>query len=789
MGSEVPVIRISVRNLVEFILREGDIDNRISGGMNLEAMQLGGKIHRKIQRRMGTDYQAEVSLKFQISLEDFVLSVEGRADGIINEPELVVIDEIKGTFSDLDHLKEPVKVHLAQAKCYAFIYARQKGYSKIGVQMTYCQMETEEIERFRYEYTIDELSSWFYDVIAKYEKWARFQIEWRKVRNASMKQVQFPFEYRKGQKELAVSVYKTILRKKRLFIQAPTGVGKTISTIFPAVKAVGEELGEKIFYLTAKTITRTVAEQAFQKLREQELRLKAITLTAKEKICFCEETECNPEACPYAKGHFDRVNDAVYELLISTDEITREVIEKQAELYRVCPFEMALDVSLWVDAVICDYNYVFDPNVHLKRFFSEGASGGYLFLVDEAHNLVERGRKMYSAEIYKEDFLALKKLVKNDNMKLYKRLEECNKMLLALKKECESYQILDSISPIYLKLLNAMGEMEKYLEECNKKEIRDQVLELYFSIRHFLNIYEEMDQNYEVYCEYQDDGRFMLKLFCVNPASKLRNFLDMGNSTVFFSATLLPVQYYKRLLSGQMDDYAIYAESTFDTKKRLLVNGADVSTKYTRRTADMYRRYAQYILRASSVRKGNYIAFFPSYIFMEKVYDEFQELLVETGQEIESILQSHYMNEEAREIFLENFEEERRESLIGFCVLGGVFSEGIDLTAEKLIGAFIIGTGLPQVCNEREILKQYFDREGMQGFDYAYMYPGMNKVLQAAGRVIRTEEDKGIILLLDERFRERRCRESFPKEWSDCTVCSLNNIEQKIVEFWEKVEE
>ena len=375
MELELPVIKISVRSLVEFILREGDIDNRISGGMNLDAMQLGSRIHRKIQRRMGSDYHAEVPLKIQIPLDGFVLSVEGRADGIISEEEYPVVDEIKGILSDLVYLKEPVKVHLAQAKCYAFIYAQQNGCSKIGVQMTYCQMETEEIERFRYEYSTDDLGHWFYDVIAKYEKWARFQIEWRKVRNASIKQIQFPFAYRKGQKELAVSVYKTILRKKRLFIQAPTGVGKTISTIFPAVKAIGEELGEKIFYLTAKTITRTVAEQAFQKLREQEMRLKAITLTAKEKICFCEETECNPEDCPYAKGHYDRVNDAVYELLISTDEITRDVIEKQAELYKVCPFEMALDVSLWVDAVICDYNYVFDPNVYLKRFFSEGTAG------------------------------------------------------------------------------------------------------------------------------------------------------------------------------------------------------------------------------------------------------------------------------------------------------------------------------------------------------------------------------------------------------------------------------
>ena len=784
MELELPVIKISVRSLVEFILREGDIDNRISGGMNLDAMQLGSKIHRKIQRRMGSEYQAEVPLKMQIPLCGFILNVEGRADGIINEAACPVVDEIKGILSDLEHLKEPVKVHLAQAKCYAFMHAQQKEYSKIGVQMTYCQMETEEVKRFRYEYTMKELEDWFYDLIKKYEKWAGFQVEWRKVRNASMKQIQFPFVYRKGQKELAVSVYKTILRKKRLFIQAPTGVGKTMSTVFPAVKAVGEELGEKIFYLTAKTITRTVAEQAFRKLREQHLRMKTITLTAKEKICFCEETECNPEACPYAKGHFDRVNDAVYDLLISTDEITREVIEKQAESFRVCPFEMALDASLWADAVICDYNYVFDPNAHLKRFFSEGVSGEYLFLIDEAHNLVERGRKMYSAELYKEDFLSLKRVVKNENRKFYQRLEECNKALLAQKKECESYQILDNISPIYLKLLNVMGEMEKYLEECNNIEIREKVLELYFTIRHFINIYESMDDNYEMYCEYQSDGRFMLKLFCVNPATKLRTFLDMGNSTIFFSATLLPVQYYKRLLSGQMDDYAVYAESSFDMKKRLLVNGTDISTKYSKRTNDMYRRYAQYILRCSGVRKGNYIAFFPSYEFMEKVYDEFLIQLSENGRETECVLQSHFMNEEAREIFLENFQEERMESLVGFCVLGGIFSEGIDLTAEKLIGAFIVGTGLPQVCNEREILKQYFDKEGMQGFDYAYRFPGMNKVLQAAGRVIRTEEDRGIILLLDERFGERKCRESFPKEWSDCETCNLSNIEEKIMRFW-----
>lgn len=310
MDENLPVIRISVRNLVEFILREGDIDNRTGGGQDPENMQMGSRIHRKIQRQMGSDYQAEVPLKTEIVCDGFTLKIEGRADGLIHTKEQVMVDEIKGVLRELDRVQEPSGIHLAQAKCYASMVAEQEGADEIGVQMTYCQMETEEVKRFQYSYQSNELKVWFDEVIRQYKKWAKFQIEWRKARNASIKGIEFPFPYRKGQRELAVSVYRTILRKKKLFIQAPTGVGKTISTVFPAVKAVGEELGEKIFYLTAKTITRTVAEQAFKTLREQNLKFKVITLTAKEKICFCEETSCNPDDCPYAKGHFDRVNDS-----------------------------------------------------------------------------------------------------------------------------------------------------------------------------------------------------------------------------------------------------------------------------------------------------------------------------------------------------------------------------------------------------------------------------------------------------------------------------------------------
>ena len=784
MNLEQPVIRISVRSLVEFIMRSGDIDNRIAGA-DKDSMLLGGKIHRKIQRRMGSDYHAEIGLKFEVPCKGFLLMIEGRADGIIETPEGIVIDEIKGVLKDLNLLKEPVGVHLAQARCYAYIYASQKKLEEIGIQMTYCNMETEEIKRFQSVYSFQELDTWFWELIGKYEKWARYQIQWKGKRNQSIKEIEFPFAYREGQKDLVVSVYRTILRKKKLFIQAPTGVGKTMATVFPAVKAIGEGLGEKLFYLTAKTITRTVAWQAFDTLKEQALRMKVIVLTAKEKICFCEETNCNPDACPYAKGHYDRVNDAVYELITTSDEMSREILEEQARKWQVCPHEMSLDIAEWVDAVICDYNYVFDPNAYLRRFFGEGNKGEHLFLIDEAHNLVERGREMYSAQIYKEDILKIKKLVKDRDEKLARKLNDCNKQLLALKRECDGLQVLDSVSHIYLKLMALMTEMERYLEDCKEEEIRQEVLNLYFSVRTFLNIHDRLDENYLIYSELEDSGRFKLRLFCVNPANCLQEFLDKGNSTIFFSATLLPIHYYTKLLSTSKEDYAIYAESPFDPARRQLILGTDVSTKYTRRGEDMYRRYARYLIQVARTRIGNYIAFFPSYRFMEEVYEVFVDLLKE-DQEIEYVMQSQYMSEEAREIFLENFEEDRKHSLMGFCVMGGIFSEGIDLAEDKLIGAIIIGTGLPQVCRERELLKNYFDAHGLRGFDYAYLYPGMNKVLQSAGRVIRTDEDRGVILLLDERFRDGRYQETFPREWKEYALCNVENVEDYLETFWKK---
>ena len=716
-------IRISVRSLVEFILREGDLDNRITGKADPLAMQAGSRLHRKIQKRMGAGYAAEVPLKIKVPMGEFDCVVEGRADGIFSEDGMSWIDEIKGVYRDLGLIEKPLGVHLAQALCYAFIYASQQELPEIGVQLTYGNLETEELKAFRETRTREELEEWFSGLLEEYRKWAGFQFEWKRTRKESIRPLEFPFPYREGQYDLAAGVYRTIARKKRLFIQAPTGVGKTISTVFPAVKAVGEGLGDRIFYLTAKTVTRTVAEETFRILREKGLRMKTVTLTAKEKLCICEEVQCNPEACPYAKGHFDRVNAAVFELLTEgPDELSREALLKQAHKHQVCPFELSLDTASWTDAVICDYNYVFDPGVRLKRFFAEGVKGEYLFLIDEAHNLVERGREMFSASLCKEDFLELKRKVKGRYKKAERCLERCNKYLLGLKKECDTYQLHEDVGAFVLQLLSLSTELDRIREEGADPELQKEVLDFWFQVRDFLNTADRLDENYVIYSEIGEDGHFRLKLYCVETAKSLRECLDKGNAAIFFSATLLPMPYYKHLL-GDENDYAVYARSPFSAEKRLLLLGQDVSSRYTRRNRTEYERIADYLAAMTEGRKGNYLAFFPSYRMMQEVFEVFQD---KYGGLAECAIQRSGMKEEEREAFLGQFEAGGRKSLLGFCVLGGIFSEGIDLKREALIGAAVVGTGLPQVCHEREILRQYYEEKGMDGFAYAYRYPGMN---------------------------------------------------------------
>ena len=774
-------VRISVRNLVEFLMRSGEIDNRVSRGMQLNAMQEGTRIHKKLQRAMGSSYQAEVSLRLEVETERYVLIIEGRADGIYERDGITCIDEIKGVYREVEKMEAPVAVHLAQAKCYAYIYALQQGLDPVGVQMTYCDLDTEQVRRFYEDYAFAELKTWFDALMQEYQKWADFQYEWRQTAIASIKKMEFPFPYRQGQRELVADVYRTILRRKNLFIQAPTGTGKTVSVLFPAVRAVGEGCGEKIFYLTAKTVTATVAMDTFAQFREHGYRGKVVQITAKEKLCKCETPECNPDACPYARGHFDRVNDAVFDLLGREDCFSRDVLLAQADRYMVCPFELCLDVSTWSDVIVGDYNYVFDPTVYLKRFFAEGNTGDYLFLVDEAHNLVERGRQMYSECIVKEDVLAVRRILKLHSKKVTSALDRVNQILLAYKRECEDYRIYDSINDLIFALMRLASEMERFLQRPLVIPERDDVMEFYFTLRNFLNIYDLVDENYVVYSSMQENGSFALKLYCADPSANLQECLNKARSTVFFSGTLLPIAYYKQLLSTEPENYAVYAHSVFTPDQRLLFVGTDVSSKYTRRTPQEYMRIASYINKIAGARQGNYIAFFPSYKMMLEVEQSFEYL---TGEHVDIIIQQQNMREHQREEFLQEFTVERERSMVAFCVMGGIFGEGVDLRENQLIGAVIIGTGIPQIGGESEILRDFFDARDGNGFDYVYRFPGMNKVQQAAGRVIRTLSDVGVIALLDERFLQRDNRRLFPREWEDCRTTDLEHVDSLLADFW-----
>ena len=777
--------KISVRSLVEFILRSGDLDSREGRGPDREAMQKGSRLHRKIQKSQKAGYQSEVPLFYIQEYPEYSIKLEGRADGIFtDQEEMTVIDEIKGMYRDVTRMEEPVPVHLAQAKCYAWIYAHDHKLDTIGVRMTYANLDTEQTVYFDSSYSFEELDTWFLDVLERYHAWIEFSWQWRKKRNASMQGMEFPFPYRKGQKDVVSAVYRTILRKKQLFIQAPTGVGKTMSAMFPAIRACGEGEAEKVFYLTARTITRTVAEEAVQILRDKGLSCKTVTLTAKDKLCILDEPDCNPEICPRAKGHFDRVNAAVFELIHESDKMSREVILAQAEKWQVCPFEMMLDISLWVDVIICDYNYVLDPRVRLKRFFAEGIKAPHVVLIDEAHNLVDRGREMYSAVLYKEDVMAVRRLVKDRRPKLARLLEKINKKLLEYKRSCDTYEILDNLGMLPLDLLQVTAEMEEYLEDEHDSTVRQEVLQLYFTLLTFQNIYDLLDDNYVIYSQHDEDGRFRVKLFCVNPAVNLQNCLDQVRSTVFFSATLLPVNYYRKLLSTRSDDYAIYAETSFLPEQRRILIGRDISSKYTRRTYEEFQKIAAYIRNLTAAKPGCYMVFFPSYKMLVDVTEVYEEQNG-TIPNIELLRQSPSMGEKEREAFLEAFQADREGTLIGCCVMGGIFAEGIDLVGDRLIGALIVGTGLPQISHERKILMDYYDKKGESGFDYAYRIPGMNKVQQSAGRVIRTTEDRGIIALLDERFLYQESLEMFPREWFPYQVVTKDTAGNCAREFWD----
>ncbi|ENI7312762.1 ATP-dependent DNA helicase [Listeria monocytogenes] len=774
-------VQISVRRLVEFVLRSGSIDNRMtSSNRALE----GTKIHQLLQKEAGEEYVAEVRLKLERIMDGIAFSLDGRADGIVNEQ---MIDEIKTTETPMEEITEDFRpLHWAQLICYGFMLAEKSDLAEVTLQLTYYQVSDKEVKQFQRIMSREDMGAFVDNLLSKYAIWAKASVAWEMKRNKTIQELTFPYDnYRSGQRELAIAVYRTVASEESLFCEAPTGIGKTMSTLFPGVKAMGEGKTDKLFYFTAKTITRQVAEDAIDEMRRKGLAARSVTITAKDKICFLDERKCEPDHCQFARGYYDRLNEALFDMLQTEEAITRPIVESYARKYTLCPFELSLDVALFCDVIVCDYNYLFDPVIYLKRFFAEGP-GKYTFLVDEVHNLVDRARSMYSATLKKSLVMQVKRgLDSKKNKRLLNAINAMNKEMIALNKNLKDlektiYVQKEELSDWNAAVLKFTFVAKEWLPKNVQSESQADVLELYFESLRYVVIADFYDERYVTQVT-RSHGNIEIKQLCLDPAFLLSEKLKLGSSSVLFSATLRPIDYYTNVLGGQEDTSRMIFSSPFKQKNMHLLVADYVSTKYQMRENSM-EAVVDALYALASGKKGNYLFFFPSFLYLQKVYNLFKEKY----PDIRLQKQDTAMDEEQREHFLESFQAGNEESLVGFCVLGGVFSEGIDLRGERLVGAAVVGVGLAQLNHESDLIKDYYNETIGQGFDYAYQIPGMNKVLQAVGRVVRGESDRGVVLLIEERFSTNRYRALFPAHWTHAkTVKSTDDISREVAGFWQ----
>lgn len=756
-------VELSVRALVEYVFRSGSID---SGFRTVSTLAEGTKAHQKIQKQYGELDRKEVHLSAEIAHEDLLFALDGRCDGLLlSESGIITVEEIKSTSRDVGSMTEDdtYPVHWAQAKFYAYMYAAANNLELISVRLTYVQVDTEEQRRFEQDVYLAELEIYVRDIIERYAPYARLTATNLRARDASIAGLAFPFPaYREGQKKLVASVYKAIEEERKLFAKAPTGIGKTISTLYPAIKAIGLGKAQHLFYLTARTITRTAAEDALLLMQTQGLHLSSVTLTAKEKVCFQEEVDCRSDQCPYANGYYNRINDAILDMLTNETLMKREVIEKYARKHTVCPFEMSLDAAYGVDAVICDYNYIFDPRVSLKRLTGERKHQTVL-LIDEAHNLIDRAREMYSAVLEKRSFLELEREYKGIHPGIHSAAKSINKWFIEFRKQSDDPITISKGPPAEL-----IERVEEFVVQAERELAgssqggRESLLEAFFAALSFLRIGKLYDISYVTYAEVnRTDVR--LKMFCLNPSDLLKQMGKGFRSHVFFSATLSPLTYFMDMLGAEEEDYSVTLRSPF-AKEQWKVAVVPISTRYVDRERTQARLVSE-LQKMVGGRQGNYFVFFPSYEYMNSVHESFTRGLEREIVEFKILLQKADMTEEEREQYLAEFKSDNTCTLVGLAVMGGIFSEGIDLVGDRLHGVAIIGVGMPQIGLERNLIKAYFDDDGRNGFSYAYVYPGINKVLQAGGRLIRSEHDSGVIALIDDRYLQPQYARLLPEEW------------------------
>ncbi|MCC8015573.1 MAG: ATP-dependent DNA helicase [Eubacterium sp.] len=783
------MIYLSVGEILEMTLRSGSIDSRFTG--KKRALQ-GTKLHQRLQKRhkkaakaKKLNYESEVSLSYTFSFKSYDFTVSGRADGLIRMKNKIIIEEIKSTAIPLDEIDAPTaKKHLAQAKLYAYMYAEKYHISEFDIYLTYCSLKGEE-KSLNFSFTYSDLKDFFYEIMESFYKWTEKKEELDEKFKESLLSLSFPYpNFRQGQRELSVAVYKTLVSEKKLFACAPTGIGKTLGVIFPTLKYMGTAKGKdkRIFYLTSKNTLKALAETALSIMREKGLFILSTTLTAKEKICLNDETVCNPVKCPYAKGHFDRVNDCIWDILNAETVITADTIKTYAESHKVCPFELSLDLTLFSHFIICDYNYAFDPTARLERFFEADRNEDYIALIDEAHNLPSRSRDMYTAEFKKSEVLALVRGLKNTAPALTRSLRKINAYMLKEKREIENELVSDYNDDKFLTLLSSFTQAaESWLEKNEGSPVYDQTADLCFKALDFQKISEFFDPHFSLIKE-SFGTDFKITVFCKDSSAILKELSKSFKSMVFFTATFKPIEYFTEILGGSFKtDNRIEILSPFPRENLCVICDNSISTLYKDRENSL-RPIADRIHAMTAAKRGNYLCFFPSYEYMENVYEAYTALYSTEN----TLLQQRSSTDIDRTEFLESFSES--SALTGFCVLGGVFSEGVDLKGSRLIGCAVIGVGLPKTAIRQNIIRSFFDNQDKDGFAYAYAYPGMIKAAQAGGRVIRSETDKGVVLLLDRRFSTPFYSALLPTHWRPIQLFGSQSIKQVLNNFWnEKV--
>ncbi|MDA3846709.1 MAG: ATP-dependent DNA helicase [Vallitaleaceae bacterium] len=788
-------IKLGIRELVEFTLRSGDIKATF---LSSKRAVDGTKVHQKYQKKQKAKldnlYLAEVPLKYVHKYvhkdggkdggkdEDDELILSGRVDGI-DLSEGIILDEIKSTNRSLVDITYVEEMHMAQLKLYGYIYAMMEGLENIGLRIIYIELESSAEKIFEYTVSIKELAIYFNGVVDLYMAFFKKVVGFEEEAHHTIKSVSFPFEdYRKGQKTLMRYAYNAIDAKDILFCRAPTGIGKTIGTLYPALKAVANNLTDKLFYLTAKTIGKEVARNTLALLESEGTVLKYIIITAKEKTCLNDTVSCTPEDCPYAKGHFDRVNKAIDDIYTDMNCFDRSSIEDYARKHMVCPYEFSLDLSLFSSVIICDYNYAFDPSAMLRRFFVEG-TGRYTLLIDEAHNLVNRAREMYSGELTKSGVLGIRRLVKPLDKRLYALLGQLNTWFLQKRKEVEitlkdtlvEKEAPDAVSSIIRGIIH---RTEKIFAMNKNWAHMDLLLDFYFASYDFIKKMELYSEHYVTYYE-RNRTDIRVKLFCMNPSDNLKTVLGQMKGVVYFSATLTPMPYFMSLLGGDLSSTQLMIGSPFPQDNLGLIIDDKTSTKYVDRPESILPIIST-IHSTIAARSGHYIVYFPSYKYMHDVLEKYEPYEDEI-----LIIQERGQREEEKEAFVNHFHDVSGETKVGFAVLGGMYGEGIDLIGDKLSGVIIVGVGLPRINFEGDLLKAHFDQQYGKGFEYAYIYPGMNKVLQSAGRVIRTSMDRGVVVLIDSRFRRGDYAKLFPKEWDHRQYLSrLPALGSFLTKFW-----